>query len=148
MRTLGRLLIIYLLFLVQVNLTRWGPDLLLLLVAVIALHEERLPATAYGLFAGLLIDLTTPGFAGVNLLALGGVALFAAVLRDLFHRGRWSVALVVVTGLALKSTAAALAGSARLEPLPLTVSFGLTLLCGIVAAAPIGRLLYPTWKDV
>jgi cell shape-determining protein MreD len=147
MRALGRPLLLYALFLLQLNLTRWGPDLLLLAVVVIALHEGRLAATAYGLFAGLLVDLTAPAFAGAGLVALGGVALFAATLRDLFYRGKWSVTLVALVGLALKWALAALAGSLSLEPLPLVVAAGLTLAASPVAAAALGRLLYPAWKN-
>jgi rod shape-determining protein MreD len=146
MRTAAAALLLYGLFLVQANLTAWGPDLVLLAVVVFALHEERLPVTLLGLFAGLCLDLAAPTQAGVHMLAFGATAWLGPTLRDMLYRSNWSATLLALVGLALKWLAFFLTGSARFDLLPLAVSAGLTLVLSPLAARLLARLFYPGWK--
>lgn len=146
MRLTVATLLLYGLFLVQANLSMWAPDLMLLALVAFALHEERLAATLLGLFCGLCLDLTSPTFAGANMLALAGLAWVAATLRDLLYRSNWSATLLVLAGLVLKWGVLALSGSVRLMPLPLVVSSGLTIMLSPLVARLLAGLFYPRWK--
>lgn len=136
MRFLWSLLTIYIAFLLQAVLFPVSFDLVLLCVIVFSLHERRLFATALGLIAGLLLDLTAPLSLGANALAFSAVGYLAASIHPIFYRARWYVPLLTIASLALKHAIRFLAG-AGLPSLPLVTMSGVIT----IALSPLVELL-------
>ncbi len=146
MRTFVAFILLYLLFLIQASVTLWWPDLILLGLVVVSLHENRITSTLAGAFAGLCLDLTSPAFAGTHLVTLAATGYGVALLRSLFYRARWATLLFVAMALALKWIAVAAFG-AGLPGLPaLLASSALTLLLAPLAELSLTRLLYHGWQ--
>ena len=146
MRTFVAFLLLYLLFLVQASATRWWPDLVLLGLIVVSLHESRITATLAGAFAGLCLDMTSPAFTGTYLVTLAATGYGVALLRSLFYRARWATLLFVAMALALKWIAVAAVGPG-LPGLPaLLVSSTLTLVLAPLTELVLTRLLYHGWQ--
>jgi rod shape-determining protein MreD len=146
MRTFVAFILLYLLFLIQASVTLWWPDLILLGLVVVSLHENRITSTLAGAFAGLCLDLTSPAFAGTHLVTLAATGYGVALLRSVFYRARWATLLFVTMALALKWIAVAAFG-AGLPGLPaLLASSALTLLLAPLAELGLTRLLYHGWQ--
>ena len=146
MRTFVAFILLYLLFLIQASVTLWWPDLILLGLVVVSLHENRITSTLAGAFAGLCLDLTSPAFAGTHLVTLAATGYGVALLRSLFYRARWATLLFVAMALTLKWIAVAALG-AGLPGLPaLLTSSALTLLLAPLAELGLTRLLYHGWQ--
>lgn len=146
MRAFVAFLLLYLLFLVQASVTPWWPDLVLLGLIVVSLHENRITSTLAGAFAGLCLDMTSPAFAGTHLLTLAATGYGVALLRFHFYRARWATLLFVAMALALKWIAVAAFG-AGLPVLPaLLVSSALTLALAPLTELGLTRLLYHGWQ--
>ena len=146
MRTFVAFVLLYLLFLIQASVTPWWPDLVLLGLIVVSLHENRITSTLAGAFAGLCLDVTSPAFAGTHLVTLAATGYGVAVLRTLFYRARWATLLFMAMALALKWAAVGLLGTG-LPALPaVLVSSGLTLMLAPLAELSLTRLLYHRWQ--
>jgi rod shape-determining protein MreD len=146
MRTFVAFLLLYLLFLIQASVTPWWPDLVLLGLIVVSLHENRITATLAGAFSGLCLDMTSPAFTGSYLVTLATTGYGVALLRSLFYRARWATLLFVAMALALKWIAVGLFGSG-LPGLPaLLVSSTLTLVLAPLTELGLTRLLYHRWQ--
>lgn len=148
MRTFVAFLLLYLLFLIQASVTPWWPDLILLGLIVVSLHENRITATLAGALAGLCLDLTSPAFAGTHLLTLAATGYGVALLRSLFYRARWATILFVAMALALKWVAVAAFGAGLPGLSPLLVSSALTLALAPLTELGLTRLLYHRWQPV
>ncbi len=146
MRYLLAGLTLYGLFIIQSYLTVWGPDLVLLTVAVFALHEGRLAAVLLGLWAGLCLDLVAPPAAGIHLATLALTAWFGPTIRNHLYRSTWSATLLVVVGIGLRWTILMLTGHNRVELLPWVVSSGATLILSPFFARLLGRVYYRRWQ--
>jgi rod shape-determining protein MreD len=145
-RTFVAFILLYLLFLVQASVTPWWPDLVLLGLIIVSLHENRITSALAGAFAGLCLDVTSPAFMGTHLGTLAATGYGVAVLRTVFYRARWATFLFTAMALALKWTAVGLLG-AGLPGLPaLLVSSTLTLLLAPLAELGLTRLLYHGWQ--
>lgn len=146
MRTFFALILLYLLFLVQASVTPWWPDLVLLGLIIVSLHENRITSAVAGAFAGLCLDVTNPAFLGTHLGTLAATGYGVAVLRTVFYRARWATFLFTAMALALKWAAVGLIGTG-LPSLPaLLVSSALTLLLAPLAELGLTRLLYHGWQ--
>lgn len=146
MRTFFAFLLLYMLFLVQASLTPWWPDLILLGLIVVPLHETRIASALAGAFAGLCLDVTSPAFAGTYLFTMAVTGYGVALLRSLFYRARWATLLFVAMALFLKWAAVGLLGPG-LPGLPaLLVSSALTLAIAPLAELVLTRLLYRGWQ--
>gem|GEM_PF-716256 len=146
MKTFIAFILLYLLFLVQASVTPWWPDLLLLGLIVVSLHENRLTSPLAGAFAGLCLDVASPAFLGAHTVTLAATGYGVAVLRTLFYRARWATLLFTSMALALKWLAVALLG-AGLPGLPaLLVSSALTLLLAPLVELTLTRVLYHGWQ--
>lgn len=146
MRTFIAFLLLYLLFLVQASVTPWWPDLVLLGLVAVSLHETRITSALAGAFAGVCLDMTNPAFAGTSLFALAVTGYGVALLRALFYRARWATLLFVLMALALKWAALVLLGSGLPGLAPLLVSSALTVVLAPLAELGLTRLLYPGWQ--
>jgi rod shape-determining protein MreD len=146
MRALLAALSIYVLFLVQVNLGPWSPDLVLLALVVFAFHESRIVAALLGAFAGLCMDLTAPSFLGAYILVFTIAGYAAALLRTLFYRGRWSTPVLALAALALKWLVLASVNGAPPVLTPSVVSSCLTLLLSPIVSFLLTRLFYAQWN--
>jgi rod shape-determining protein MreD len=146
MRTFIAFLLLYLLFLAQASVTPWWPDLVLLGLIAVSLHETRIASTLVGAFVGLCLDMTNPGFTGTSLFALAVTGYGVASLRTLFYRARWATLLFVLMALALKWTALALLGPGLPGLAPLLVSSAVTVVLAPLAELGLARLLYPGWQ--
>jgi rod shape-determining protein MreD len=145
-RTFVAFVLLYLLFLVQASVTPWWPDLVLLGLIIVSLHENRFTSALAGAFAGLCLDVTSPAFMGTHLFTLAATGYGVAVLRTVFYRARWATFLFTAMALALKWVAGALLGTG-LPVLPaLLVSSGLTLLLAPLVELGLTRLLYHGWQ--
>jgi rod shape-determining protein MreD len=146
MRTVVAFLLLYLLFLVQASVTPWWPDLVLLGLIAISLHETRLASAVAGACVGLCLDMTNPAFTGTSMLVLAVTGYGVASLRTLFYRARWATLLFVLMALALKWTALALFGPGPPGLAPLLVSSALTIALAPLAELGLTRLIYPGWQ--
>jgi len=145
-RTFVAFVLLYLLFMIQASLNPWWPDLVLLGLIVVSLHESRLASTLAGAFAGLCLDVTSPAFMGAHLATLAATGYGVAVLRTLFYRARWATLLFTATALVLKWAVVGLIG-AGLPGLPaLFTSSALTLLLAPLAEFGLSGLLYHGWQ--
>lgn len=146
MRTFVAFLLLYLLFLIKASATQWWPDLVLLGLVVVALHESRIASALAGAFAGLCLDMTSPAFTGTYLFTLAATGYGVSLLRALFYRARWATLLFVAMALALKWAGVALFGPG-LPGLPtLIVSSALTLILAPLIDLVLAGLLYPGWQ--
>ena len=146
MRTLLASLLLYVLFLIQASVTPWWPDLVLLGLVVVSMHETRITSTVAGAFAGLCLDMTSPAFTGTNLFALAVTGYGVALLRTVFYRARWATFLFVLMALTLKWAALAVVGSGLPGLMPLLVSSLLTVALAPVAELGLTRLFYHRWQ--
>jgi rod shape-determining protein MreD len=146
MRTFVAFLLLYLLFLIQASVNPWWPDLILLGLIAVSLHETRLTSAVAGAFAGLCLDMTNPAFAGTSLFALAVTGYGVAALRTLFYRARWATLLFVLMALTLKWTALALFGPGLPGLAPLLVSSVLTMTLAPLVELGLARFLYPGWQ--
>jgi rod shape-determining protein MreD len=145
-RTFVAFVLIYVLFLIQASVTPWWPDLVLLGLIVVSLHENRITSTLAGACAGLCLDVTSPAFAGTHLVTLAATGYGVAVLRTVFYRARWATLLLTIMALALKWAAVGLLGTGLPELPALLISSGLTLLLAPLAELSLTRLLYHGWQ--
>ena len=146
MRTFVAFVLLYLLFLVQASVTPWWPDLVLLGLIIVSLHENRITSALAGAFAGLCLDVTSPAFMGTHLVTLAATGYGVAVLRTVFYRARWATFLLTAMALVLKWAAVGLFGTG-LPGLPaLLVSSTLTLLLAPLVELVLTRLLYLGWQ--
>ncbi|MEO0080002.1 MAG: rod shape-determining protein MreD [candidate division WOR-3 bacterium] len=143
MRFLLAGLYLYGLFIVQAGILPVGPDFLLLALIVFALHEEKLPSTLLGLFAGLCLDLTAPSHLGVNMFVLSVIGYGVSSIRPLFYRARWHIVIMTVVGLGLKQTIRLITGNGLPQVAPLIVSLVLTLILSPFAEYLVNPLFYP-----
>jgi rod shape-determining protein MreD len=145
-RTFLAFILLYVLFLIQASVTPWWPDLVLLGLIIVSLHENRITSALAGAFAGLCLDVTSPAFMGTHLVTLAATGYGVAVLRTLFYRARWATLLFTAMALALRWAAVGLLGTG-LPGLPvLLVSSALTLLLAPLAELGLTRLLYHGWQ--
>ena len=146
MRTFIAFVVLYILFLIQASVNPWWPDLVLLGLIVVSLHENRLASALAGAFAGLCLDVTSPASTGAHTFTLAATGYGVAVLRTLFYRARWATLLLTSMALALKWLALGLLG-AGLPGLPaLIVSSALTLLLAPLIDLTLARVLYHGWQ--
>jgi len=146
MRTFAAFLLLYLLFLVQASATPWWPDLVLLGLIAVSLHEKRITATLAGAFVGLCLDMTSPAFTGTYMVTLAATGYGVSLLRSLFYRARWATLLFVAMALALKWIAVAAVGPGLPGLSALLVSSMLTLVLAPLAELGLTRLLYHGWQ--
>ncbi|MBM3314947.1 rod shape-determining protein MreD [candidate division WOR-3 bacterium] len=145
MTRLLELAVLYVLFLVQAWLAPFGPDLVLIFLLTLSLHEARLAATLLGAFAGLCLDLTNPSHLGTNIVAYSAIGYVTASLHGLVYRGRWYLVVLALLGLALRAGLHALSGAGLPAPMPLSVSAGLTVLLAVPADLVLGRVFGRRW---
>ncbi|MFO7676678.1 MAG: hypothetical protein R6X12_10230 [bacterium] len=139
MRRLAGFVVLYPLFLLQVALAPWSPDLLLLTVIALALAVEREPspdggrllAAGRGALAGVLVDLVVPGAFGANMVAYAVTGYATAVLAGITYRAPWAVLLAAAAGLGLRLLVGGTGGTGMPSPWPLAVSLGFTLLLAL-----------------
>ena len=146
MRTFVAFVLLYLLFLVQASVTPWWPDLVLLGLIIVSLHENRITSALAGAFAGLCLDVTSPAFTGTHLVTLAATGYGVAVLRTVFYRARWATFLFTAMALALKWAAVGLLGIGFPGLPALLVSSALTLLLAPLVELGLTRLLYHGWQ--
>ena len=146
MRTFVAFVLIYLLFLVQTNITQWWPDLVLLALIVVSLHESRFTSTLVGGLVGLCLDMTNPAFTGTHLVTLAATGYGVSLLRALFYRARWATLLFVAMALVLKWVAVAAIGPGLPGLAALAVSSGLTLALAPLAELALSGLFYHGWQ--
>jgi rod shape-determining protein MreD len=145
-RTFVAFVLLYLLFMIQASVNQWWPDLVLLGLIVVSLHENRFASALAGAFAGLCLDVTSPSFLGAHLVTLAATGYGVAVLRTVFYRARWATFLFTAMALALKWVVVGLIG-AGLPGLPaLLTSSVLTLLLAPLAELGLAGLLYHGWQ--
>ena len=146
MRTFVAFVLLYILFLIQASTTPWWPDLVLVGLIVVSLHENRITSALTGGFAGLCLDVTSPAFMGTHVATLAATGYGVAVLRTVFYRARWATFLFTAMALVLKWVAVGLFGTG-LPGLPaLLVSSALTLLLAPLAELGLTQLLYHGWQ--
>jgi rod shape-determining protein MreD len=145
-RQLLAALVIYLLFLIQASLPPGAPDLVLLALIVLALHEGKLASTLLGTFSGLCLDMTAPAYLGANLLFLTVIGYAVASLRSYFYRGRWSAPLLALGALAVKWIMLLAVRAVPAALVPQLVSTGLTLALSPLAGVLLVRLFYVRWS--
>ncbi len=146
MRTFFAFVLLYVLFLIQASVTPWWPDLILLGLIIVSLHENRIASALAGAFAGLCLDLTDPAFMGTHMVTLAATGYGVAVLRTVFYRARWATFLFTAMALALKWTAVGLLGTGFPGLAALLVSSALTLLLAPLVELGLTRLLYHGWQ--
>jgi len=146
MRTVIAFLLLYVLFLLQASVTPWWPDLVLLGLIVVSLHETRTMAALAGAFAGLCLDMTSPAFTGTYTVTQALTGYGVAVLRTVFYRARWATLLLVAMALVLKWVVLALLGPGLPGLAPLLVSSALTLALAPPVELGLAALLYPRWQ--
>jgi rod shape-determining protein MreD len=145
-RTFFAFVLLYLLFMVQASVNQWWPDLVMLGLIVVALHEGRFASTLAGAFAGLCLDAASPTFMGAHMVTLAATGYGVAVLRTVFYRARWATLLFTAMALALKWAVVGLSG-AGLPGLPaLLASSALTLLLAPLVEFALAGLLYHGWQ--
>jgi len=145
-RTLAVLLLMYLLFLVQASIGPWWPDLVVVALVVITLHESRTVSTLAGAWAGLCLDMTNPASLGTQFLALAASGYLVSLLHTVMYRARWATVGFVLLALALKRALAFLTGLGLPETTPLLVSSLLSLGLTPLAELVLSRLLYRKWQ--
>jgi len=145
-RTFFAFLLLYLLFMIQASVNQWWPDLVLLGLIVISLHENRLASTLAGSFAGLCLDVTSPAFLGAHILTFAATGYGVAVLRSVFYRARWATLLLTAMALVLKWAVVELTGAGLPAVPALLTSSALTLLLAPLAELGLAGLLYHRWQ--
>jgi cell shape-determining protein MreD len=136
------LLLLYALFLLQVLLAPFGPNLVVLGVLALALHESRARATLFGLAGGLLLDTASPGSFGAACLVLSGAGWLTALLHSVAARGRWYIIVLSLLVVGLGLLAGWLAGAGLPSPFPAVVSAALTVALAVPVELLVGRILY------
>ena len=146
MRTFFAFIVLYLLFMIQASVNQWWPDLVLLGLIVVSLHENRLASTLAGAFAGLCLDVTSPASLGAHILTLAATGYGVAALRSVFYRARWATLLLTAMALVLKWTVVGLTGAGLPAVPALLTSSALTLLLAPLAELGLAGLLYHGWQ--
>ncbi|MBN2464274.1 rod shape-determining protein MreD [candidate division WOR-3 bacterium] len=146
MRTFFAFVLLYLLFMIQASVNQWWPDLVLLGLVVVSLHENRLASTLAGAFAGLCLDVTSPALLGAHLATLAATGYGVAVLRSVFYRARWATLLLTAMALVLKWAVVGLTGAGLPAVPALLTSSALTLLLAPLAELGLAGLLYHGWQ--
>jgi rod shape-determining protein MreD len=141
-RLLLGLLLLYALFLVQVLLAPFGPDLVVLAVLAFALHEGRAAATLFGFAGGLLLDTASPGSFGAACFVLAGAGWLTALLHLVAARGRWYIIVLSLLVFGLRLLVGRLAGAGLPAPLPLAASAALTVALAVPVELLVGRLFF------
>ncbi len=127
---------LYLLCLIQVAVGPMFPQLALVLVILLSWGRDtassdrhRLAPTLLGAFAGLCLDLSAPGSAGLNLLVFALAGYAAASFKLIIYRGRWALLVICLAALILRwlllsaSDSRALGLAAHLVSSALTLPF-------------------------
>ncbi len=128
------LVLLYVMCLVQVAAGPYFPQLALVSVIILSWRYDsassgwaRLAATLLGAFAGLCLDLSSPGSAGPNLLVLALSGYAAASLKLVIYRGRWAVTLLCLAALVARWLLLSVGGSLAASLAAHAVSSALTL---------------------
>lgn len=146
MRIFSIIVMLYALCLAQIGFAPFFPDLLLLSLFVVSLHENRLSSTLLGFLSGLCLDLSSPAYLGCNTLLYAGCAYGASSLHSLIYRGRWHMLVLAAIGLTLKYVLFFLCGVGLPPVGALLVSSGITLLLAAPADRLLSHLLYAKWQ--
>jgi cell shape-determining protein MreD len=128
------LLLVYVLGLIQVAAGPFFPHLALAAVIIMSWGQDadsspahRLGATLLGAFAGLVLDLSSPGAVGPGLLVLALSGYAAASLKLVIYRGRWAATLVCLAALLLWWLLSTLGSDVSPNLVPRAVSSAITL---------------------
>ncbi len=146
MRILSIIVMLYVVCLVQIGFAPYSPDLLLLLLFVVSLHENRLLSTLLGFFSGLCLDLSSPACLGCGTLLYAGCAYGASSLHSLIYRGRWHMLILATIGLTLKYVLFFLCGAGLPPVRALLISSCTTLLLAVPADLLLSHLFYAKWQ--
>lgn len=142
MKIISIALLLYLLFLIELvgsQYSRVWPDLTLVTILVVALHETRFTTAVLGVITGFFFDLVTPTCLGTNMLGLGLVGYVAAAARGYFYPAPWFFPVLVLGGLLLHRIVA-LIGGIPSSPLVLQIA---SALLTVVFSLPVRHII--TW---
>jgi rod shape-determining protein MreD len=146
MRQFFCLFSIYLAFLIQTAITRYSPDLVLLVLLVFALYERKGLVLGLSLFAGFCLDLVNPTNFGFNLIICLIAGFGVNALQEIIYHGGRYIFILLGLVLALKYLLGFLLLKANPPLFELVMSSLITLILVIPLHSLIRRLFPNQWK--
>jgi cell shape-determining protein MreD len=146
MRLFWTLLIIYLAFLIQTAVTRFPPDLVILLLLIFALYESKSIVIILSLFAGFCLDMVNPQIFGFNLMICLLAGFGVNALQEYIYYGSRYLIILLALVLFLKYLLILLLFKTYLPISEVIISGLITLVLVIPLHRLIQRFLPGQWK--
>lgn len=96
------LLALYFAFLLETGITRYPPDLVLLVLLIFALNETKKMVLGLSLFAGFCLDLVNPMTFGFNLLLCLLIGYGISALKEKIYYGKRHLVILLIIVLSVK----------------------------------------------
>lgn len=98
MKLIFRLVVMYLLFLIQTAITRPQLDLVLLGLAIFCLHDTLIFSIILGIWCGILLGLTSPLHFGFHIIALTVIAYACNNIRRFIYKYKsYFIGILLIT---------------------------------------------------
>jgi hypothetical protein len=97
-----RLLIIYLLFVIQTAIGRPQLDLVVLGLIILSLHDPGLYAMILGIWGGFLLGLLNPMNFGVHIIILTTIAFASSTIRRFIYKDKIYYIIILLLALVFK----------------------------------------------
>jgi rod shape-determining protein MreD len=97
------LVVLYCVFLLQVALGRFAPDLIAIIIVAVAWHERRSFSLALGFFAGFLFGLLTPNLLGLDIALYAGLGYAVSSLKNYIYHYRPLILLAAVGAIVVRN---------------------------------------------
>lgn len=146
MRLFWTLLIIYLAFLIQTAITRYSPDLVILLLLIFALYESKSIVIILSLFAGFCLDMVNPQIFGFNLMICLLAGFGVNALQEYIYYGSRYLIILLALVLFLKYLLILLLFKTYLPISEVIISGLITLVLVLPLHRLIQRFLPGQWK--
>lgn len=102
MKILFRLIIIYMLFLIQTAIAHPQLDLLVLGLVIFSLHDTSLYAVITGIWAGFLLGLVSPISFGIHIVILTAIAYTSSTIRRFIYKDKIYLIIILLLALLFK----------------------------------------------
>ncbi|MBS4015525.1 MAG: hypothetical protein KGZ86_03715, partial [Candidatus Latescibacteria bacterium] len=99
MKIVIRLLIIYLLFLIQTAIGRPQIDLIVLALVIFSLHDPVLYALILGIWGGFLLGLLNPISFGIHIIILTTIAFTSSMIRRFIYKDKIYFLIILLLAL-------------------------------------------------
>ena len=146
MKVVFRLLLIYVLFLIQTAIPRLQLDLALLAVVILALHDPPLYALITACWTGFLLDLLNPLSFGFHIVIITVIAYGANNIRRFIYKEKIYFIVILLLSILFKYITSLIFLKATQTFLMWFIATVIILIISVPLESLITNIFYHQWK--